>query len=370
MKGETITLFFRQGSADKVYKAALYQYAPPDSDDTYAGADLWSVNFAYGRRGGAMKYGSKTPEPVCYEMAKTAYDTLVKAKMKKGYAPKPGEGVAPPVTLHGKEAVQTDWIPQLLNEVTEAEALNLYGRFPMYLQIKHDGERRGVWFNETDVTAANRRGLETTIPQEIIDDLLKLGKHLKTGSFLDTEDMGSHLVIFDVLSRTPENRSTLPFKTRLEALYTIARAINELKLEHLITELPIIPPDPATMQLYITKARQINEEGVVIRDGNGLYKQGKPNSGGPCWKLKFWGNVTCLVTDVDPVKQSCSIEINDTSGKCTIPANYPKPVKGDWVEIRYLYAFPGGSLYQPQYQGVRTDITEEDFNNQKLKYKK
>jgi bifunctional non-homologous end joining protein LigD len=34
-------------------------------------------------------------------------------------------------------------------------------------------------------------------------------------------------------------------------------------------------------------------------------------------------------------------------GNVTIPANVRIPAAGSLVEVRYLYAYPGGSQYQP-----------------------
>ncbi|HLX59705.1 MAG TPA: hypothetical protein VKX17_00350 [Planctomycetota bacterium] len=44
----------------------------------------------------------------------------------------------------------------------------------------------------------------------------------------------------------------------------------------------------------------------------------------------------------------------------TIPANQEIPKVGSLVEIRYLYALKGGSLYQPQIIRVRDDIDSAD----------
>ena len=37
--------------------------------------------------------------------------------------------------------------------------------------------------------------------------------------------------------------------------------------------------------------------------------------------------------------------------------------------MRYLYAHPGGSLYQPVYLGPRDDVDREDCRLSQLKYK-
>lgn len=54
----------------------------------------------------------------------------------------------------------------------------------------------------------------------------------------------------------------------------------------------------------------------------------------------------------------------------TIPPNKQIPAADAVVEIRYLYAYPGGSLYQPVYLGVRDDITAEFCTLAQLKFKR
>ena len=39
------------------------------------------------------------------------------------------------------------------------------------------------------------------------------------------------------------------------------------------------------------------------------------------------------------------------------------------VEVRYLYAYEGGSLFQPTLKGPRADLTEEAAQLVQLKYK-
>ena len=56
-------------------------------------------------------------------------------------------------------------------------------------------------------------------------------------------------------------------------------------------------------------------------------------------------------------------------GNVTIPPNHKIPVVGAVIEVRYLYAFRGGSIYQPVYLGARTDITAEECSTAQLKYK-
>ncbi len=78
---ESISLYFQAGNSDKVYNASI-----EETDGKYV------VNFSYGRRGSALKSGTKTNSPVYLEDAKLIYNKLVNEKTKKGYVPKEGEG--------------------------------------------------------------------------------------------------------------------------------------------------------------------------------------------------------------------------------------------------------------------------------------
>ena len=64
---EPTTLYFREGSSDKVYSASI---DPKDGG--------YVVNFAYGRRGSTLTTGTKTQVPVHYQTAKSIFDKLVR----------------------------------------------------------------------------------------------------------------------------------------------------------------------------------------------------------------------------------------------------------------------------------------------------
>ena len=82
-----ISLGFQEGKSDKVYEVDLCEVGP----------DQFVVNFRYGRRGSALKDGSKTPLPVDLQKAEQVYEKLVSSKTKKGYSEHTG-APAPPST--------------------------------------------------------------------------------------------------------------------------------------------------------------------------------------------------------------------------------------------------------------------------------
>src|SRR5664279_248962 len=98
---EAITLYYREGSSDKVYQCAIEP-----------AGEHFVVNFAYGRRGSTLNTGTKTNVPVDYDNAKRIFDKLVKEKTAKGYTP--GEDGTPYQTPDTVERF-TGILPQLLN---------------------------------------------------------------------------------------------------------------------------------------------------------------------------------------------------------------------------------------------------------------
>ena len=71
---ERVSLYYREGSSDKVYRAAIEP-----------AGNQFVVNFAYGRRGSTLTTGTKTTLPVDYEAAQKIYTKLVGEKKAKGY---------------------------------------------------------------------------------------------------------------------------------------------------------------------------------------------------------------------------------------------------------------------------------------------
>jgi len=57
------------------------------------------------------------------------------------------------------------------------------------------------------------------------------------------------------------------------------------------------------------------------------------------------------------------------SGNVTIPENADIPQVGDVIDVKYLYAYKGGRLYQPSFLRPRTDQRQEEARISQLKYK-
>src|ERR1051326_5148063 len=93
---ERITLYYREGSSDKVYQASIEPKG-----------EMFVVMFAYGRRGSTRNTGTKTSAPVDYQTAKNPYDKLVREKAAKGYSPGPdGTSYQPPEKKDGRTGIR------------------------------------------------------------------------------------------------------------------------------------------------------------------------------------------------------------------------------------------------------------------------
>lgn len=69
------TLHYQAGNSDKVYEVDLCR----------VGEERYLVNFRYGKRGGNLKEGTKTVEPVTLAKAEQTFTKLVNSKRVKGY---------------------------------------------------------------------------------------------------------------------------------------------------------------------------------------------------------------------------------------------------------------------------------------------
>ncbi len=68
-------LFFKEGNSDKAYEIDLCE----------VGSNQFVVNFRYGKRGSALKEGTKTPTPVDRDTAEKVFEALTAEKRKGGY---------------------------------------------------------------------------------------------------------------------------------------------------------------------------------------------------------------------------------------------------------------------------------------------
>jgi bifunctional non-homologous end joining protein LigD len=350
-KADTITLYYREGTSDKVYQCSIE-----------AAGERYVVNFAYGRRGSTMNTGTKTNVPVDYETAKKIYDKLVREKTAKGYTP--GEG-GTPYKQTGNEGRATEIRPQLLNSIEEDEVQRLIKDGAWCMQEKKDGKRILLQKRDAAINGINKKGLLVGLPAPIVHQTAKFS----TDVIIDGEMVGDVLYAFDLLQLGDDSLVNRPYKERLALLTELLDVSFITMIE--VVETAFAPAEKAILYNRLKKERR---EGMVLKRLDAPYTPGRPASGGPQLKHKFCATLSAVVAKVN---QQRSVEVRLLNGKgwvpagnVTIPPNQSVPKVGAVVEVKYLYAIQGsGSLYQPVYLGVRTDVETHECVVSQLKFK-
>lgn len=351
-----ISLFYAEGSSDKEYHAEII--AVPGGHH---------VNYRYGRRGGTLASGTKTASPVDLPQAQKIYNKLVNEKTAKGYTPAHSG-----MPYQGTERAdqKSDFIPQLLNPLTEEAALQLIANHDWAAQQKMDGERCAAHAENGSVIGINRKGLVVPLPQAIEAELLAVG--VDGAIRIDGELIGDTLHVFDMHVYQGQSLHAQPWLHRMRIAQIALAPCQRIQT----LSVAVSREDKHHLWQQVSEAKG---EGIVFKRIDSPVMPGRPNSGGDWRKFKFTETASCCVMSVNTGKRSVSIGLLEGNGfdetklilvgNVTIPPNYEVPDAGSLIEVEYLYAYPGGSLYQPIYRGARTDVDRSDCNMTQLKLK-
>jgi bifunctional non-homologous end joining protein LigD len=348
---ENITLYFREGSSDKIYQAAI---EPKDGG--------YTVTFAYGRRGSTLSTGTKTQSPVSHDEAKAIYEKLVKEKTAKGYTPGAG---GTPYRQTEKENQTTGIHCQLLNPVEEHDAEKLIEDSAYWMQEKWDGRRLLLHKQDGKITGINKLGLAVALPDTLVLDANRCDMDF----ILDGEAIGDMLCVFDVLLIGDEEIGGCRYTERLLRLMNLLASFQHPAMHLVETHFTAADKREAFDHL-----KSEGREGVVFKHVDAPYIAGRPASGGSHLKHKFHETASFIVGKIN-AKRSVTLQLLDGNalvgaGNVTIPPNHEIPAPGWIVECRYLYAFrESGCIYQPVYLGARDDIPAEECTTAQLKYK-
>ena len=140
-------LFFREGNSDKVYEIDLCEL--PNKECI--------VNFRYGRRGTALKEGTKTPASVTLDQAEKIFHQLENEKRTKGYQTEQEVNIVLPNlsaidpsskegkiiqrlqdALDGKNSFKTEW--KTSRVIWKAGELNYTTALPYILKLAQKGD--------------------------------------------------------------------------------------------------------------------------------------------------------------------------------------------------------------------------------------
>ena len=348
---KTTSLYYREGASDKEYHVRL----EPQHDG-------FVVNIAYGRRGSTLSTGTKTSAPVHYDAALMIFEKLVREKRAKGYTEGP-EGT--PYQHTDKASQVSGWRPQLLNPIDEAGVLQLIADPRWAMQEKKDGRRLILRKQDGRIDGINKQGLVVGIPATVS----KTANDLAGDFVLDGECIGDQLHAFDLLALNGEDLRPKSYHHRYVLLLDLLA--NQPPRHIRIVGCYLDPTDKAA---WLHTFKRQHAEGIVFKQLSAPYTPGRPNSGGSQLKHKFVATLSAVVSKVN-VQRSVQLRLLNHEGwqpvgNVTIPPNHSVPGIGAIVEVRYLYAYADGSLYQPVYLGVRSDVEPHECVVSQLKFKR
>ena len=344
-----VTLYYREGSSDKIYQCAIEP-----------AGERFAVNFAYGRRGSTLNTGTKTNVPVDFDHARRIFDKLVKEKQSKGYTE--GQDATP---YQHSDQQPSGIIPQLLNPIGEDEVLRLIQDDNWCMQEKHDGRHLLVRKQGQDIIGINKKGNTVGLPLPVFDVV----KGFDANVTIDSESIGDKLYAFDLLELDGVDIRSWPYRERLAALMNLLFSVQQRVIKLVETAFT------TEQKLAMLKQLKANKrEGIVFKHVYAAYTPGRPNSGGTQLKHKFVATLSAVVARVNQ-QRSVKLQLLGqdgwvSCGNVTIPANHKIPNVGQVIETRYLYGFrESGVLFQAVYLGPRDDVDASECLTSQLKFK-
>lgn len=335
---KSIALFCTEGSSDKEYHVSIEQV-----DAGYL------VNTLHGRRGSALRPGTKTKTPVDLAKAEKTYATLVKSKMSKGYTEATSGARYVGTDLEERDSGVSPMLPSAMDK---SELVLLQNDSNWAFQEKHDGENRIVILEGGTVAGVNRRGLFCSIREEWSAGSVA-GRTVIAG-----EDMGDHLVAFDIFMVDNRDISSSSLAERHQELVAAVGDFNWIRISPLATS-----SDEKKALLDRVEAEQ--GEGIVAKHVNAGYEAGRSDKHR---KFKFEESATFEVIRIND-QRSVGLGLYDGDnlldlGNVTVPANHDVPALGDLVEVSFMNRYENGGLEQPKYKGLRTDLEGKPELNQ------
>ncbi|KVP17366.1 hypothetical protein [Burkholderia ubonensis] len=369
-----VALDYVGGGSDKVYVVQVQQHELPGG-----GVEYKAVGY-YGRRGSTLSTAEKYKGP-SQASAQAAADRLEREKRGKGYstmtvaAGTPISGMPAGTPVFGGASVPgaaaapaaptptiTGIIPMRAEVLSEAD-IEKYLSDPNWVaQKKYDGERSPVSIRRSAIAASNLKGMARSLAASSEAELKKLLAQTdfsdERETVVDGEELpGGVYVIYDVTTLRDNDVRKLPFEERYAALEVLLADNLGLLAPTAFTE--------AEKRAMLAQAQAENWEGLMFRDISGTYVHGRT---GLILKYKLWQSCTCRVLTVN-TKRSIQLAVRDEKddevfiGNVTVPPSMDIPEADDLVEVRYLYAHDGGSLYQPVLLGIRKDKDEADLRS-------
>ena len=368
-----ILLRCQEGTADKEYRIQTVEAA----DGTFA------VLAANCRRGQAWVDQGAKAQGVGRDVADKKAASLAKSKVGKGYQVVSAGGTGVALVQASKADPAEPLVrPQLLCPIQPEEADPYLDSWDWTMEEKHDGHRQTARKVAQAISAYNKKGT----PVSLDGDVAQAVGTFSGDALMDGEQVRSRYSVFDLMELNGRDLRPMPYLQRRAFLEALVASGSQSLVE-------VVPTmnDPALKRAELERLRKAGAEGVVFKRIHPLYQPGRPASGGDQVKLKFYETLSVVVLAVNdkrsvqmgvypapadhpraagmPPKFQGPAEVVIPVGNVTIPANHTIPKVGTIAEIRYLYAYPNGSIYQPTHLGERTDVDAPECHAAQLKFR-
>lgn len=327
-----ISLYCKEGGSDKQYTMWL--------EEKNGG---FLVNFNYGPRGGWVKDGTKTPEPVSKAEAEKIYEKKLKEQKGKGYT----IGEDAPAFSQVEDAKDSGLRPMLLTQDDEENLEKYITDDDWCAQQKLNGKRIMTKITPKAVIGVNKRGLECPIPETLIKALGKMKDKVDDIFTTDGELIGENYHIYDV----PSDKGV--YGMRLNVVGTIPHIVEDKRVHYVESHV-----GEKNKRAFVQKMKKEKKEGVVFKRLDGSYEPGRrPDlKKAIAVKVKFYKAISPVVMGWKKDKQSIEVGLEEAKGKTvvitsvgwvTVPTKYVEQVVvGKPIRVRYLYATAAKQLYQ------------------------
>lgn len=342
---QKVSLTCCEGGSDKEYHMQLVDN----------GNGSHTVNVQWGRRGSTLQTGTKV-DGVDLEKAKKTFTKILTEKVGKGYKQN-DMSTSDSYTTTSPEVLKVvvpEMIPQLLN-VLEMDEIEKYLRNDAYgMQEKKDGKHQMLKITLKETKAYNKKGIEIACPTKWTT--------YPDPALLDGEAIGDCFHVFDCLEMNGKDYRKQTYARRQALLRDYGSFIKVV---------PLAIGYKAKKKLFDLLLSQ-GKEGVVFKRLDSSHTPGKAHA--DMFKVKFYSTASVKVVQGRDGKHSIGLAVLDGNiwtnvGNCTIPQKDPLPGLGSIVEIRYLYFYKNGSLFQPTYLGPRDDTDAAECVISQLKLK-
>jgi bifunctional non-homologous end joining protein LigD len=323
----------------------------------------------YGPIGAVLGTGYKV-QGVDIATAQKEYDKLIAKKMKDQYKPVGTDG---PSAVAVIDKVDSGIRAQLLNPISEDDVEKYINDPDWGMQEKFDGKHMTL-NKSSGITAINKKGFLCSFPSVYADALNSLKPEELV---LDGEDVKSIYYIFDILSVNGEDLRKLTYLARWQTLQGMKEKF-PAKGVFRVADMAITTEEKRAM---FERLKAQKKEGCVFKRLSAKFKAGRPGAGGDMLKCKFYATASFVVRRIND-KSSIGLGMYDDKGalvdmgNCTVlnKTAMAKIVEAHGsstavCEVRYLYCYKGGKVYQPVYLGLRDDVDADECLMTQLKYK-